>query len=413
MYRSSQVAGSLLGTVPALDDASLFGGLDPAPQQGDVATAAPIGVSGLNTNFFDLDGYDALSNRLSNFDLNPDAPLNQPLLRQSVPVDCIYPAQSLAMSFSDDSTLHWGAAIPPRIPTEGFSPLGFLYGTTTGQNEVFAADIDVTGGFPATLLGLSALRDEEQVHIDLAPNPTFASVENDDDIDALDDNFVQGCQVHYFSVDSEARMSLDPGVIYQQSGAGGPSVAIRPFHFGLPAGVDIDAFEFAWLPTPNGAALAVLYSVKPDNPVSVNDESGGANPSTLYGSFLTGSSFVVLNGPANAFDNIDAITVSEPPVPDTDGDGIDDSQDNCTLVANPNQVDADGDGIGNMCDSDLNQDCTVSFPDLAIFRTHFFTSNPVSDFDSNGIVNFQDLVQLRVTFFNSPGPAAEPNVCSP
>src|SRR6266496_4176457 len=37
--------------------------------------------------------------------------------------------------------------------------------------------------------------------------------------------------------------------------------------------------------------------------------------------------------------------------PDTDGDGIPDSQDNCPTVFNPNQQDTDGDGIGDVCDN--------------------------------------------------------------
>jgi hypothetical protein len=251
------------------------------------------------------------------------------------------------------------------------------------------------------------------MHIDLAPNPTLGSLENDDDVDALDDDVVAGCNVHYFSVDSEARMSLDPGFIYQQSGAGAPAVALRPFHFGLPGGVNIDAFEFTWLPTPNGAALAVLYSVQPDNPASAIDESGGAMPSTIYGSFLTGSSFIVLGGPANGFDNVDALTVYRPEQTDTDGDGVDDSIDNCTNVPNPGQIDTDGDGIGNICDQDLDQNCTVSFPDLVIFRARIFTNDPDADFNADGTVNFADLNFLRASFFGVPGPAAEPNLCAP
>lgn len=35
---------------------------------------------------------------------------------------------------------------------------------------------------------------------------------------------------------------------------------------------------------------------------------------------------------------------------DIDNDGIDDSVDNCIIVANPDQLDSDGDGIGNVCD---------------------------------------------------------------
>jgi Thrombospondin type 3 repeat len=38
--------------------------------------------------------------------------------------------------------------------------------------------------------------------------------------------------------------------------------------------------------------------------------------------------------------------------PDTDGDGIPDSLDNCPLVFNPSQLDNDSDGIGDCCDPD-------------------------------------------------------------
>ncbi|HRD54289.1 MAG TPA: thrombospondin type 3 repeat-containing protein, partial [Flavobacteriales bacterium] len=39
------------------------------------------------------------------------------------------------------------------------------------------------------------------------------------------------------------------------------------------------------------------------------------------------------------------------PLPDGDGDGVCDAQDNCPLVANPSQTDADGDGVGDACDN--------------------------------------------------------------
>jgi hypothetical protein len=38
------------------------------------------------------------------------------------------------------------------------------------------------------------------------------------------------------------------------------------------------------------------------------------------------------------------------PTPDSDGDGIPDSLDNCPAVANPDQADSDGDGLGDLCD---------------------------------------------------------------
>jgi Thrombospondin type 3 repeat len=48
------------------------------------------------------------------------------------------------------------------------------------------------------------------------------------------------------------------------------------------------------------------------------------------------------------------IKVVQPSDPDTDGDGIADSSDNCPNAANANQADADGDGVGDACDSAPN-----------------------------------------------------------
>ena len=44
--------------------------------------------------------------------------------------------------------------------------------------------------------------------------------------------------------------------------------------------------------------------------------------------------------------------VIPPPVTDTDGDGIEDSVDNCPNTYNPDQSDWDDDGIGTVCDPD-------------------------------------------------------------
>ena len=68
------------------------------------------------------------------------------------------------------------------------------------------------------------------------------------------------------------------------------------------------------------------------------------------------------------FEGTFALVVS---APDTDGDGITDDVDNCTLDANALQIDSNGDGIGNVCDADIAgvggpgaDDCTVNFFDL-------------------------------------------------
>jgi glucose/arabinose dehydrogenase len=90
---------------------------------------------------------------------------------------------------------------------------------------------------------------------------------------------------------------------------------------------------------------------------------------------------------------------------DTDGDGVPDQQDNCTLVPNADQRDSNGDFYGNLCDADLNGDRLVNFGDLAALRSVFFTDDPHADFNGDGRVNFADVGVLKSQFFGPPGPS--------
>ncbi|NND60465.1 MAG: hypothetical protein HKN49_09385 [Gammaproteobacteria bacterium] len=90
---------------------------------------------------------------------------------------------------------------------------------------------------------------------------------------------------------------------------------------------------------------------------------------------------------------------------DSDGDGVGDDVDNCTNVANPGQLDTNGDGYGNICDADLNNDCSVNFVDLTIMKGAFFSTNPDANLDGVGLVNFADLTIMKSQFFGSPGPS--------
>ncbi len=92
---------------------------------------------------------------------------------------------------------------------------------------------------------------------------------------------------------------------------------------------------------------------------------------------------------------------------DEDGDGIPDSRDNCTKVANRDQLDSDGDGYGNACDADLNNDNAVNALDLALFRAKFGSrGDSSSDLNGDGIVNALDLAIFRRLFAGTPGPSA-------
>ena len=92
---------------------------------------------------------------------------------------------------------------------------------------------------------------------------------------------------------------------------------------------------------------------------------------------------------------------------DTDADGVQDIDDNCTLIANSDQRDTNGDGFGNLCDGDLNNDGFVSFADLSLFRASFDSTDPDADFDGSGRVSFTDLNIFRDLFDQAPGPAGE------
>lgn len=93
------------------------------------------------------------------------------------------------------------------------------------------------------------------------------------------------------------------------------------------------------------------------------------------------------------------------PFPDTDGDGLIDPFDNCTLVANTSQVDTNFDGFGNHCDADLSNEGAIDFIDLGIMKSVFFSSDPDADLNADGSVDFIDLAMLKQVFFGAPGPA--------
>jgi len=95
---------------------------------------------------------------------------------------------------------------------------------------------------------------------------------------------------------------------------------------------------------------------------------------------------------------------------DTDGDGVLDHFDNCSIKPNPAQDDTDGDYCGNLCDADYNQDGRVGIADFGQFAICFGQCNfelyqhvePISD---DNIVNIADFGYFSSVFGGIPGPS--------
>jgi len=118
--------------------------------------------------------------------------------------------------------------------------------------------------------------------------------------------------------------------------------------------------------------------------------SGGANPTGLRVAGLAGTATAVAT--------------------DSDGDGVYDTQDNCTLLVNPGQCDSDGDGYGNRCDADLNNNGFVNAQDTTLYRQQLGQPSvgPLfneADLNCNGFVNAQDTTLFRGLLGSPPGPS--------
>jgi len=116
------------------------------------------------------------------------------------------------------------------------------------------------------------------------------------------------------------------------------------------------------------------------------------------------------------------------PVPggaDTDGDGVENAFDNCTVVINSSQTDTDHNGCGDSCTQDIvcdvNGDTAVNTPDFNTLRMNFGNSVPPGTLgdcgDQDGTVGTPDFTRMRMTFGNSTGPSGittaqcDPSTC--
>ena len=100
---------------------------------------------------------------------------------------------------------------------------------------------------------------------------------------------------------------------------------------------------------------------------------------------------------------LDTISIGE--FDATDGDGVPDELDNCTVQPNWCQRDTDGDNYGNYCDPDFDNNFIVSASDLAIFKPCSSLMIRTADLNGDGIVSAADLATLKQYFFKPPGPS--------
>ncbi len=349
-----------------LDDGSIFGA-DPAPAVGGpgapLCTGGPSGPASLA--HFDLDGADNVDFSLVGL-IPAGAPLAAPI--PFFPSPCTHQPSYLAISFADRGPAHYiGAPGVCEIPMSAPSFFGGTYGTTTGRDELLGLSVlgTPTGAVAATI----PLWNEAQLHPSLGPNPD-ASQTPDDDVDALD--LVPGltaCGTRLFSADHAASLTLDPGAIYQVTPAGTVPVLSPVVHLGLAPGTDVGDFELVWSTPPGGTglALALLFCVHRDDPLTPGDESGGLDPTMLYRSFLTGTSAPFLG--AGLDDDIDAIAAwcaGRPfPVP---------------------------------CYPDCNQSGTLTIADFSCLQARFAAGDPYADCNQSGSLTIADFACFQAAF---------------
>lgn len=136
------------------------------------------------------------------------------------------------------------------------------------------------------------------------------------------------------------------------------------------------------------------------------EDSTQQDPTFTFDTPGTYSVKLSITGPSGSDENtrIDYISVTL----DNDGDGIDDTVDNCSAVANDSQQDTDGDGIGDACQcGDMNGDGKVTNTDAVLIQRHLvgLTSpfNPdLCDVNGDGNCSNTDAVIIKRAVLGLP-----------
>ena len=159
---------------------------------------------------------------------------------------------------------------------------------------------------------------------------------------------------------------------------------------------DGDPLSYSWsFVSRPAASTATLNTVDPVRPTFVADQLGSYTIELIVDDGI-------------AFSDPDTVVITAEP--DSDGDLVSDSQDNCTLVANADQRDTDIDGYGNLCDGDLNNDDSTDTLDLQLYIEMHRTAqgdpnyDPDADFNGDGFINTLDLNIYKGLHRKPPGP---------
>ena len=187
-------------------------------------------------------------------------------------------------------------------------------------------------------------------------NPHLGSPIPNDDADCLTDGWGANALIAaWFDDLSPSRC----GDIYHETAGTPPN---RRFvvqfdnvcHFDSLAGEAI-TFEVILFEGSNNIKVQYLDAFFSDTNQDIAEENYGGTATT--GINLSGTMGLQYSW-ANPIlsDGLSVLYTISTPTPDSDGDGVPDTSDNCPLVANPSQVDADGDGTGDACDPDDDND---------------------------------------------------------
>ncbi len=86
------------------------------------------------------------------------------------------------------------------------------------------------------------------------------------------------------------------------------------------------------------------------------------------------------------------------PATDSDGDGINDSEDNCPFTSNASQADLDGDGIGDVCDEDMDNDGILNSVECSY--TILWVTNGTAETEEQNTINKLTALGHSVTIVN-------------